>query len=167
MIQKQFNYFDSIYHSPLIHQFINLITKKGKKEFSERLFYLNCYFWNLHYRENAYLTLFEIIELGKPILLIKLKKKKIRKRKFEYLMVPKTINYIIQYKSVIKWIIFFNLITTSKENYQFRLFKNFLSLDINLIINKKNKIYTHAVLNRFNKHYRWFILIVMILLLEI
>ena len=157
MIQKQFNYFDSIYHSPLIWQIINLITKKGKKEFSERLFYFNCYFWSLNYRENAYLTLFEIIELGRPLLHVKLKKKKIRKRKFEYQMIPKTINYILQYKKVIKWIIFFNLITTSKENYQFRLFKNFLSLDVNLIINKKNKIYTHAVLNRFNKHYRWLI----------
>lgn len=81
-------------------------------------------------------------------------------------MIPKTINYILQYKLVIKWIIFFNLITTSKENYQFRLFKNFLSLDVNLIIHQKNKVYTHAVLNRFNKHYRWLILIVMILLLN-
>lgn len=76
MIQKQFHYFDSIYHSPLIWQIINLITKQGKKEFSERLFYFNCYFWSLNYRENAYLTLFEIIELGRPLLYVKLKKKK-------------------------------------------------------------------------------------------
>lgn len=167
MIQKQFNYFDSVYHSPLIWQFINIITKKGRKEFSEHFFYLNCYFWSLNYRENSYLILFEMIELGKPILHVKLKKKKIRKRKFEYQMIPKTIKYILQYKLVIRWIVFLNLIKTSKENYQFRLFKNFLSLDVNLLINKKNKIYSHAISNRFNKHYRWLILIVMILLLEI
>lgn len=158
-MQQKFNYFDGVYNSPLIFQATNTLTISGKKFLFEKILLYNFSLLKRLYRENGYLVFFEIIERAKPYLSIHLKKKKIQKKKIKYIIIPKTINYLSQYKQVLRWFKVFLLLKNNNQIINLKMiyeYNNVFILDDNFLVNKKIQLYNYAVSNKFNKHYRWY-----------
>ena len=81
MLLKNINYFDGIYNSSLIYQFINILLKKGQKVLAELTIYNTLYYLSLKYRESSYVIFFETVESLKPNFYLKFNKKLIKKKK--------------------------------------------------------------------------------------
>jgi small subunit ribosomal protein S7 len=157
MRYKYKSYFDGVYKSSLLYQFVNLLTTHGNKSLFERFFYSSLTALSLSLRDNPYMIFFEVIERTRPTVFIKLKKK-ITKNRSKVFILPKVLSSYQQYSQSLKWLKMSCLIRDTKDKISYRLYKESISLFLNndsFLLLKKREVYKCATLNRLNTHYRW------------
>jgi ribosomal protein S7 len=154
---KYLSYFEVVYGDYyLLSYFLSLLNKKGKKLLIEKNVYKSLSLLGIKLRENPYLIFFESIEKIKPILSIKFKKKTTRKN-FFFVIIPKYLKLIEQYKTAIRWLNLALIMHTSRNDYFLKLFYELFTFNLyneSFMLQKNNENYTLILKNKFNKHYR-------------
>ena len=157
MILKNINYFDGIYNSSLIYQFINILLNKGQKVLAELTIYNTLYYLSLKYRESPYVIFFETVESLKPNFYLKFNKKLIKKKK-KIIIIPIPISYYQQYRQCLKWIKLIFLLRFKTEILSLKFLNeclNYHTKNDSILLEKKLEFYNCAINNKLNKHYRW------------
>jgi ribosomal protein S7 len=99
---KYLSYFEIVYGDYyLLSHYLNLLNKKGKKSLIEKHTYKSFVLLGLKFRENPYLMFFESIEKIKPTLFVRYKKK-ITRKKICFVVIPKHLKFLDQYKRGIR-----------------------------------------------------------------
>jgi ribosomal protein S7 len=158
---KYLHYFESIYKHFLLSQFLQVLTKHGKKKLYEQALFLCFFLLKLKLRGNPFLIFFEIIEIIKPTMYIKIKKKKSQRKKKKKVklitVVPLTLDKFHQYKKAAQFLQLGTIILSHPQSYKIKLFYELINIylyDQSFIFRKKKEIYKQIILNKFNKHYR-------------
>jgi len=149
-------YQEGIFKSKWLSKFISCLSFSGKKLKAEKLLYLSFFNFKKHFDINGLLLLFESLEHLKPQIGLRLNRlTKSKKKRIEaYPIVLKT---SVQYKKAIFWLI--KSIQMGKETYFFtKIHTEVLNIVFNKITNsmkKKKEYYTHAILFKSIKKFKW------------
>lgn len=158
---KYLYYFEYVYKHFLLSQFLQILNTQGKKILYEKALFFCFFLIKLKLRENPFLVFFEIIEIIKPTMYIKIKKKnkkKKKKKKVKLIMViPLTLDKFHQYKKATEFLQLGSTIISHQLNYKIKLFYELINIYLynqSFIFRKRKEIYKQITLNKFNKHYR-------------
>ena len=157
MTIKKTLFFEILYQNFLLVYFLQLLVQKGKKMFYEKKILQALLLIKLKLKLNPFLIFFEVLEKTKPSLDIKFKKK-VHKANKILIPIPICLNQYQQYIKILRWFKLNLIFLMNKNIIIYKFFEKILNLYLykeNFIFQKKNEIYKHVIINKFNKHYRW------------
>jgi ribosomal protein S7 len=149
-------YTEGVFQSKWLSKFINKLTLFGKTGKIERLVYLTFFFIKKELSICPMFFFFEVLEKVRPVIGLKIYKKKGRKVTTKTAM-PIKLNTTAQYKKAIFWL---RLSISVKEEKQlvskiFQEFYDTLILDAGNSLKKKKTYYKYAVLFKATRKFKW------------
>lgn len=149
-------YSDGIFNSKWLSKFINQWFFVGQQQKVERLVYLTFFWIKKKLLISPLFFFFESLEKLKPILGLKIYKKKHRKE-IKMRAIPYILPVSLRYKKALQWLISAIKIQ-AHGNLKFKIFKELFAVNFfknSLSQKKKKEYYKYAVLYKKNSQFKW------------
>lgn len=150
------NYMEGTFNSRWISKFINQWFFLGKQQKIERLLYASFFIIKKKLKLSPIFFFFEALEKLKPVIGLKLYRKKQRKI-IKVNAVPYLLEVPLRYKKAIRWLAQAIKMQTS-GSLKFNIFKEMYAINVfkaSLSQKKKKEYYKYAVMYKRNKQFKW------------